>query len=891
MLIDESDYLAHYGILRRSGRYPWGSGGNTEGQDAGGFLGEIAQLRKDGMSEAQIAKGFGITTTQLRALRSIARAEQKQDMIRQAQRMKDKGMSNVAIGERMKLNESSVRALLAPGAAEKADNLATIADMLKREVDEKGMIDIGAGVATSLDLTTTKLNTAVAMLKEQGYAVHRLKDAQLGTGHMTEHKVLARPGTTQKEAWLNRGDIQTIGSFSNDGGRSYTPIQIPMSLHPDRVSVRYAEDGGTKADGVIYVRPGVKDVSLGGKNYAQVRIKVGEGHYLKGMAMYKDDLPDGVDIEFNTNKSNTGKKLDAMKEIKPDADPKRPFGAEIKRQIVEHDAKGNPKLTSVMNLVREEGDWDTWSKNLPAQMLSKQSPKLAKRQLDLTHERRQRELDEITALTNPLVRKKLLMAFADETDSAAVNLKAKAMPSQATKVILPINSIKEREVYAPTVKDGTRVALVRFPHGGTFEIPELTVNNRNREARKLIGKDAIDAIGIHHTVAERLSGADFDGDYVLLIPNNRGDVRATAALEGLKNFDSKSYAIKDPSIPPVKGMQKKMGDISNLITDMTIQGAPASEIAQAVKHSMVVIDSEKHNLDVSASARDHGIPALKQRYQGKSTAGASTLISRATADKYIPDRRAARVNEGGPIDKSTGKLKFVNTGKSYKLKDGTVKEKMVKTQRLADTEDAHSLVSSPTGTRIERIYADHSNSLKALANTARKEAVNTKSPRYSPSAKKAYANEVASLNSKLNIAKKNAPLERAAQRIAGAQYRARKRENPDMDKSEEKKIKNQALAEARVRTGAGKQRIQLTPQEWAAIQAGAISAHKLNEILENSDIDSVRALATPRAATVMTAQKMSIARQKLAAGYTLAEVSEDLGVPVSTIASSLDGGA
>lgn len=889
MLIDESEYLAHYGILRRSGRYPWGSGGTQNSRNRK-FLDTVAELRKEGMTDTEIARGFGITTTQLRAAKTIARNEVQQDNRRQAQRMKDKGMSNVAIGERMGLNESSVRALLAPGAADKADVLASTAEMLKRQVDEKGIIDIGKGVETQLGLTTTKFNTAVAMLKEQGYQVHRFKEQQLGTGNLTENKVLVPPGVTQKEAWMRRGEVRLINEYSEDGGRSYLQLQKPLSIDPRRVDIRYAEDGGTKADGVLYVRPGVKDVSLGGKQYAQVRVKVGDGHYLKGMAIYKDDLPDGVDIQFNTNKSNTGKKTDAMKKIEDGADPTNPFGASIKRQILDT-AGGKPKVTSAMNIVNEQGDWANWSKNLPSQMLSKQSPTLAKRQLDLTHERRQRELDDILALTNPLVRKKLLESFAEDTDSAAVHLKAAAMPRQSTKVILPINSMKPTEAYIPALPNGTRVALVRFPHGGTFEIPEVTVNNKNREARSLIGTKALDAIGIHSSVAERLSGADFDGDSVLVIPNNRGDVKSTAALEGLKNFDSKSYKIPEGSgIPPVKNMQQKMGDVSNLITDMTIQGAPPHELARAVRHSMVVIDSEKHNLDVGASARDNGIAALKQRYQGKSNAGAATIISRATAETRLPERRLARVTEGGPVDKKTGKQRFVETGRTYKNKKGETVPVTRKFKRLAVTDDAHTLVSSPTGTRIEKIYADHSNSLKALANTARKEAVNTKAPAYSPAAKEVYKNEVASLNSKLNIAKKNAPLERQAQRIANAQVRARTQANPDMDKSEIKKIKNQALAEARVRTGAGKQRIQITPQEWAAIQAGAISAHKLGEILNNSDIDSVRALATPRAATVMTAQKMSLARQKLAAGYTLAEVAQDLGIPASTISTSLESG-
>ena len=66
---------------------------------------------------------------------------------------------------------------------------------------------------------------------------------------------------------------------------------------------------------MIYVRPGVKDLRIGDKRYGQVRIMVDGTHYLKGMAVYKDDLPPGKDIVFNTNKHNTGRKKDAMKEL------------------------------------------------------------------------------------------------------------------------------------------------------------------------------------------------------------------------------------------------------------------------------------------------------------------------------------------------------------------------------------------------------------------------------------------------------------------------------------------------------------------------------------------------------------------------------------------------
>jgi hypothetical protein len=256
------------------------------------------------------------------------------------------------------------------------------------------------------------------------------------------------------------------------------------------------------------------------------------------MAIYKDDLPHGVDLQFNTNKSSTGNKFDAMKEMKRDKDgnidPVNPFGAAIKLNGQLKDEHGN--VISVMNRVNDEGDWNKWSRTLSRQVLSKQSPELAKSQLAVTYERRREEFEKIKALTNPEIKKKLLESFSDDTDSSAVHLKASNLPRQATKVILPVTSMKPTEIFAPSFRDGERVVLVRFPHAGTFELPELTVNNRNREAKKLfgIGKGgkAPDAVGIHPKVAAHLSGADFDGDSVVVIPNKHGDIKTQASSRG-----------------------------------------------------------------------------------------------------------------------------------------------------------------------------------------------------------------------------------------------------------------------------------------------------------------------------------------------------------------------
>jgi DNA-binding CsgD family transcriptional regulator len=873
-IVSEDDYLAHYGILRKSGRYPWGSGGPETASNKS-FLGYVTQLQKEGLSESQIAEGMGINTTQLRAAKSIAKNEERQANINMATRLKDKGMSNVAIGERMGIPESTVRTLLEPAAKDKADILISTSNMLRDEIKEKKYLDIGVGVENQLGMSGTKLATAVAMLQEEGYKIHYLKVRQLGTGKDTTVKVLSAPGVTYSEVSKNRHNIKQIQHFTEDGGRSYIGVQKPLSVSSKRVGVRYAEDGGADSDGVIFVRPGVDDVSLGGARYAQVRIAVDGTHYLKGMAMYKDDLPDGVDLVFNTNKKSTGNKLDAMKAMKDD--PENPFGAVVRQKIDPRTGK----VKSAMNIVNEEGAWDTWSKSLSSQLLSKQSPSLAKQQLAMTYERKQREFDDIMKLTNPAVRKKLLESFAGDVDSAAVHLKAAALPRQRSSVILPINSLKETEIYAPNFRDGERVVLVRYPHGGIFEIPELTVNNRHPQAKRSLGQ-AQDAVGINSKVAERLSGADFDGDTVLVIPNNKRQIKTAPALDGLKGFDPQR------SYPAYEGMKRmsartkaiQMGEVSNLITDMTIRGATTQELARAVRHSMVVIDAEKHNLNYRQSAIDNGIPQLKAKYQGGTRAGASTLISRAKSTTRIPERKARPAKEGGAVDKDTGEKKFVPTGNTYVNNKGQVVPRTFEVRKLAEAKNAHTLSS---GTPIEKVYADHSNELKALANQARRVSVNTKPTPYSPSAKLAYEKEVSTLRAKLNIALRNAPLERQAQLIANAAVRAKQDANPDMDKAELKKIQGQELTKARIRTGAGKQRIDITDQEWAAIQAGAVSNNTLTQILSNANLDRVKELATPRSAVLMTEAKTNRAKSMIAAGYTQAEIADALGVSVSTL--------
>lgn len=894
MDIEEEDYeLFHYGIARKSGRYPWGSG-KTPYERATSFQGMIKDLRSQGLSDTEIAEGFGMSSKQLRDTVSYAGEVKKASDKERVRRLKeDRGLSNVAIGKRMGINESSVRSLLKAIEEDKQPILTATTDMLRNEVKSKKYVDVGAGVNLDLKVSYDKFKTALNLLEEEGYALHRVPIEQLGTGKNTTVKVLAAPGTTWGEVYKNRDQIKMLGGKSDDGGRTYDYIMPPISIDSKRVKVRYAEEGGTDADGVIYVRRGVKDVSLGKSSYAQVRVAVDGTHYLKGMAMYRDDLPDGVDLMFNTNKKNTGNKLDAMKPMKKD--PTDPFGSMIADQVYEknpdgtykRDAQGNRIVESAMNIVNKEGNWDEWSKTLSSQLLSKQKPSLARDQLDLAYQAKKREFDEIMSLTNPTLQRHLLEKFAESADSAAVHLKAAHLPRQATKVILPLNSLRENEVYAPSFNNGEKVALVRFPHGHVSEIPILTVNNNHRQGRDLLG-NAPDAIGIHSKVAERLSGADFDGDTVLVIPNNLGKIKNKPPLEALKGFDPQSYKIPEGS--NIKKMTKaakgkEMGKISNLITDMTIMGAPDSEIVRAVKHSMVVIDAEKHGLDYRRSAVENGIAALTKKYQRNPQGGASTIVSSAKSRLDVPDRALRKAKDGGPIDPKTGKLVYVETGN--KLYSG--KDKTIQTTKLAETDDAHTLVSAKK-THIETIYADHSNRLKDLANQARKTQLQLGDIPRSPSAAKVYAEEVKDLDAALREALRNAPRERQAQLIGNAVFKQKKEAYPDLEDSEIKKLRAKSLNDARIRVGAKKQPVTITPRQWEAIQAGAISKTKLETIFDNTDVDHIKELAMPKDRPALSeADKKRAAAMLRNDQYTLAEVANQLGVKVSTLASSLSG--
>lgn len=907
-ITSESNILEHYGTKRHSGRYPWGSGDNPY-QHSGDFLSRVEELKKKGLSEKEILETinnslpdeYKMGLTEFRTARQKAGHDRKALEYDQIRALKDDGLGWKEIGDKLGMSESSVRSKYNNAIGEKASQAEKIAATLKAEVDKKGMIDISEGANQVLGVSESKLDEAAYILEaEYGYQRYGVGIRQpTNARQQTNITVLAKPEFDQKYAYQHQDQIDSLGDYhSDDGGETFTKLQRPSSLDSNRVAIRYGDEGGLDKDGVMEIRRGVPDLDLGKSHYAQVRILVDGDHYLKGMAVYSDDLPDGVDVMFNTNKPSGTPKMKVLKEAK--ADPDNPFGAAIKAngQSMYIGDDGKEHLSPI-NKLKEEGDWDTMSRNVSSQFLSKQPKKLIENQLNLTVADYKAQYDEIMRYDNPTVKKKLLNDFADTVEGTSMTLKASAFPGQSTKVILPINKIKETEAYCPTYENGTRLALIRYPHAGTFEIPIVTVNNKNVSGKRNLGAIQ-DAIGINAKVAEQLSGADFDGDTVMVIPvTDKVNIKSTRALKALEGFDPKTaYAVPEGNPNNVRLMkkeekQREMGVISNLITDMTLRGADEDELARAVKHSMVVIDAEKHKLDYKRSERENGIPELKQKWQirvdeegATHYGGASTLLSRRKQTVRVPERRGSI-----RVDKETGEYIYKESGRTFTdPKTGKERKAEDTVSLISETKDARTLSS---GTIQENLYADFSNKLKAMANQARKEAVNMKGIQRNPEAAKTYAPEVASLKEKYNNMIANKPKERKAMLIANANIKAKIQEqglDPTIDKKEIKKISSVEMQRARDSVGASgrKSKVTFTDREWEAVQAGAISDNMLTKFLNSSDSDEIVKRTMPKNVAVMTSAKMSKANAMLKSGYSYAEIAKACGVPESTVYSALN---
>lgn len=911
-----------YGILRKSGRYPWGSG-KDEYARSQMFYQVTEGMMNQGLSETEVAQGVGLTVADLRSARTIAKETIVLRQTQEAVKLRDKGVSVDEIAKRLDMAAPTVRLRLKNSENQKKSSLRETADIIKKNVDEHDIVDIGKGTEYQLGIKSTRMKAALSVLRDEGYEVHTLQTKNVGTNNFTNQLVMVKPGVSWGEANKMKDRIHTMGEWSEDDGLTYFGIHPPISVGSKRLKVVYDEEGGGLRDGVIFVRPDAPDLGMGGNRFVQARIAVDGTHYLKGMAVLKDDLPSGVDLEFHTNKKNTGNKLDALKPMKDD--PDNPFGSAIKRQIVDIDPKtGKERVTSAINIVTETGDWDDWRKSVPSQMLAKQPHSLIKSQLQITRDEMRRRLDEIDTITNPVVKRKKLEDLADQIDADAVDLRAAAMPRQRTQVIIPMPHLNKNEIYAPRFETGEPVALIRYPHGGRFEIPEVIVNNNGRKSKALLG-NALDAIGIHPAVAEKLSGADFDGDTVVVIPNRQGKIKGSKSLgsaakiyeDALKNFDPKrqygGYEVighrinkkgEEEEIGNFKLMKNtglEMGKITNLITDMSIQGAKPEHVIRAVKHSMVVIDAEKHKLDYKKSAEQNGIQQLVNLYQSRTlpdgrvhTGGASTLLSRATATDRVVKLEPRKARDGGSVDPVTGERILVPTTKKksvYDPKTQTYKEEKVLVQeerkRLDLAKNAFDLTRDPNDP-VESLYAEHANSMKALANETRLRALRTPNPKSNKKAREVYKDEHDDLIRQLHEALKQSPLNRRADVIAGAIVKAKRQEDPTLrtDRDKLRKVERQAKAAARLRLGLKQPKITISDRQWDAIQAGAVSATRLREILRFADPKRIEELSMPKPNAVMSPAITSRARAMLSAGATSADVARALGIHASTLAAA-----
>lgn len=915
------DIILHYGMPRRSGRYPFGSGDNPY-QHSVDFLSRVEELKKQGWTETpeNIEKEFGITTTQYRREKSYAKDERRMLDVATAKRLRDKeGLGPTEIGKIMGKPESTVRSLLNENSEARTNQARKTADFIREQIKTKGMVDVGTGVERELGISKEKLSEALFILEKEGYPIYKGGIPQAtNPGKQINQMVICKPGTEHKEIY-NFDKVHSLKDYvSHDDGETFDKFVYPKSMDSKRLMIRYKEDGGELKDGIVELRRGVDDLSLGESKYSQVRILVDDKKYIKGMAVYSDNMPDGVDVIFNTNKGKNVSKLDVLKDIKED--PDNPFGSLIKPggQSYYTDKNGKKQL-SLINKRADEGDWEDWQNALPSQFLGKQTRNMAKKQLDLAKSDKLAEFDDICSLTNPTIKKHLLEDFANNCDAAAVHLKAAALPGQKYHVIIPVNTLKDTEVYAPNYDNGQKVALIRYPHGGTFEIPILTVNNKHEPAKKLIGDSSIDAVGINKKIADRLSGADFDGDTVMVIPTHdkSGKVKISSKpeLEDLKGFDPKMEYPERPGMKYMKDTQKQMGVISNLITDMTLGGADEKELARAVRHSMVVIDAEKHKLDYKQSEIDNNIAALKKKYQrtidedgNVKVGGASTILSRAKGEVSVIKRQGTpKVNikgkewydptkpEGALIYKNADNAEYTYTKTNKRTGETTevTRYKLQKSTRMAETDDARTLMSDPKYYHpMEEVYANYANSMKALANKARLEMVKTGKIEYSASAKEVYKNEVASLETKLNTALLNSAREREAQRRANYEVSVKIEANPGMKREDVKKAAQQSLTANRKAVGSIARRdrnITITDKEWEAIQAGAISENKLKLILNNTDIDKLRERATPRSTSSLSTAKINRIKAMSASNYTLNEIAKALGVSTSTVSKYLKG--
>lgn len=907
--LNPDDVIQHYGRGHnsggRSGRYPWGSG-----DERTRYHEEVDKLKLKGFDTIdKQAKELGLKRSELQQHLSRENSVIKEYVVSRGNEIIGTGKSIRQAAEELNMPDATLRNYLSTGtpktAKAKLEKAEAVKNMYKAAIDKQAKyIDIGAGTEHQIGITDYQKKLAVEALKNEGYYVHPVRMPNITSPDKPITTMVLTKDPDPKSAQRNVLDVQLPNYQYN--GVKLTGIKKPMDVSWDDVKISYGTNGENDRDGTILVRRGVKDADLGDTHYAQVRISVGGTHYMKGMAMYGDaDDFKGTkaDYIFHTNKPSTKTPQEVLKKQKDN--PLNPFESSIRRQ------------RGVFNIVNQEGDWNDYHPTIASQMLSKQRIPFIKERLNDTIKMHQESFDKIMSITNPIVKKKLLEDLGGDPndptkrgaiDTAQIHLRAIGEQGTRFKTLISNPWLKPNEIYAPDYKNGEHVVLVRYPHGGTFEIPDLVVNNKNTKSKKLLG-NAIDGIGIHPETARILSGADFDGDTALIMPNNNGrikssDARTTHAFKSLREFDPNTYELTSKADLPYEGKvknkysgveetkmiypgrhitprykQTEMGNVSNMITDMTIRGATNDELIRAVKYSMVVIDSEKHHLDYKQAKDDLGISALQKRYMtkidpdtGRKSIGANTLISVSKHDLGLSKEKRKELLDAG-------------------LSQYEINKEMQKHGKLLPTlADQGKLSKINSGTPVEALYQNYIERLQTMKETARKTVSEIKTPERSDVARKVFKNEVASLGSKIKSIQSQAPLERKAQIEANRAYREYVHSNPDISTDRKKNIRSEMINKARDQNGlpAYEKKIHITPDEWNAIQSNAISKTAMSTLMKKADMEELKEYAMPKKKSNISSGKLASIMRKLENGSaTLAEIAESEGMSVNAIKYSL----
>ena len=284
----EEKSLTHYGMPRRSGRYPWGSGEDPY-QHSIDFLGRVEEMRKnkftytdkDGKTwtgDNAIAKSMGLTSSEFRIELSLCNSERRMKQVARAQSLRDDGLGYTEIGRLMGVRESTVRSWLEEKAAAKMVEARLTADFIQDQVDKYGMVDVGKGAAAELRISNERMKEALYILENNGYPVYGGGIPNVtNPGKQLNQTVVCKPGTKANEIY-DFSKVHALNEdryITRDGGETFVKkFQYPASMDSKRMMIRYNEEGGLEKDGIVEIRRNVPDLSLGESRYAQVRILV-----------------------------------------------------------------------------------------------------------------------------------------------------------------------------------------------------------------------------------------------------------------------------------------------------------------------------------------------------------------------------------------------------------------------------------------------------------------------------------------------------------------------------------------------------------------------------------------------------------------------------------------